>query len=46
MKYNLRHLVPNKRLQPPVITVYDFKTMIVETEDQSKLKKLRKNPQK
>lgn len=37
----IKHWVQIKRLQPFVIAVYDLTTMIVETEDQSKLKKIK-----
>ena len=38
----LKHSFLNKSLQPPFIIVYGFETMIVETDNQSKLQKLRK----
>ena len=33
----------NKSLQPPFIAFYDFETIIIETDSQSKLGELRKN---
>ena len=39
----LQHTLQNKSLQPSFIVVYNFETMIVDTDDQSKLEELRKN---
>ena len=42
-EYISKHSVYIKSLQPPFIVVYDFETMIVETDDHLKLGKLSKN---
>ena len=42
-EYISKHSVYIKSLQPPFIVVYDFDTMIVETDDQLKLGELSKN---
>lgn len=39
----LKHLFRNKSLYPRFSVDYDFETMIVNTENQSELEKLRKN---
>ena len=33
----LKHLFQSKSIQPPSVIVYNFETMIVETDDKSKL---------
>ena len=42
----LSHLLGNKSIQLPFTVIYDFETMIVETDDQSKPEELRKNKNK
>ena len=42
----LKHLIRNKSIQPSFIVVYDFETMIAETDDQPKVEELRKNKHK
>ena len=39
----LKHSLQNKSLESPFIIICNFETMIVETNDQSKLGELRKN---
>ena len=42
----LKHLFQSKSVQPLFVNAYDFDTMIVETDDESKLEELRKNKDK
>ena len=39
----IKPLFQSKSIQPPFVNAYDFDTMIVETDDKSKLELLRKN---